>query len=164
MSQSGKSGPVIIIKPATKLISGYAYGPNARDIYKRFCNAFGWDEGQTCNFNRGGIFNAKDAAEYDGNTYDVWFNYANSLVGKRLNTDAFWSKIDGDIIKQTVKIVQTYRTIARDYFGSNRIVFALNEKKSYIFLGVYKIINVERTPDFAFYEAIYERINDKYPI
>lgn len=51
-------------KPIRELVRGSVYGSNARKIYERFCDEFDWDKWQASVFNRGGIFNAKDAAKH----------------------------------------------------------------------------------------------------
>ena len=134
------------------------YGGSAQPIYDECCEKFGWDKSQRYLFGKQRGLYAENVT-HEG--FNVWFlahsNWTQTNGGE-------WSNL---ILRDTIEEVwlkPQYSTYYRD--EAIRVVFAKTKAHGYVFIGLYRPINLEgRVLSNGNRVAIrtYQRISDVYP-
>ena len=143
--------PKFMKKPLKRDVSE-GYGSNAKEIYTRGCELYGWDESKANCF---GYQTAMFAPNATPEGYSVWFLTHSNLSGTYGGT---WNnKIEGSTIEETWT-----NDLYSDYFRNDnlRITFAkkrcANKDEEYVFIGLYEYVS---TKDNV---KIYRKISDVY--
>lgn len=129
------------------LIPKKNYGNNAKDIYNEGVNVFNWQKSKLKTF-------SEDKLLYDTNCtpegYSVWFlqgsYYKNAVISNDFNRILeFWNKKDFNF---------------QDFYNlDNRLVFIKQEDGQYIYLGIYKVKELNYNNG----ERLFYRIGTNYP-
>lgn len=135
------------------------YGTNSRKIYVSLCQKFNWDINRQSDFGRQGVRLYAENSTPEG--CSVWFLGHNNWTDTK--SSAWKNEILGDLVIETWEIIE-YGLYEDD---SNRVIFAKNGKKGYVFLGVYGVVDVKEAEDSdgkRIWKKTYKRISDTYPV
>lgn len=135
------------------------YGGSAQPIYDECCEKFGWDNSQRYLFGKQRGLYAENVT-HEG--FNVWFLAHSNWT--KTNGGEWSNKILRDTIEEVWLKPQYNSTYYRD--EAIRVVFAKTKAHGYVFIGLYRPINLEgRVLSNGNRVAIrtYQRISDVYP-
>lgn len=134
------------------------YGGSAQPIYDECCIKFGWDNSQRGLFGKQRGLYAENATPQG---YSVWFLAHSNWT--QTNVENWRNKILQETIEE-VWLDPQYNSYLRD--ESIRVVFAKTKYYGYVFIGLYRSINVEAkilSDGSRVFIKTYQRISDVYP-
>ena len=135
----------------TEIIRGKCYGTNSRKTYDGFCETLKWDKNQSYLFGRHWASLYARNADTDRKR-DVWFITHSNYTDSKAESGNYTNYI------KTNTIIEIIAEKSDLLHNSDRIVFAKNKSRVYVFLGVYAII---KNTDG---KRVFKRIYDNYPI
>lgn len=149
-----------------KLICGNFYGTNAKEIYIKCCELFGWDKKQVNEFGTMRPLYGHKAA--DNGTKDVWFICHCNCYGDILVTDKNGVQHHRNYVHTDsngrVLFIDEYQQNApfdnRAYPLRERITFVKNKRGQYIFVGTYR----SKEPNSKRCDRTFYRVGDDYSI
>lgn len=134
------------------------YGGSAQPIYDECCIKFGWDSSQRSLFGKQRGLYAENATPQG---YSVWFLAHSNWT--QTNVENWRNKILQETIEE-VWLDPQYNSYFHD--ESIRVVFAKAKYYGYVFIGLYRSINVEAkilSDGSRVSIKTYQRISDVYP-
>ena len=135
----------------TSLTSGTIYSTSAQTIYDEACRDLGWDTTKRKLF--GTMTDLYAEIKAHGKEFGVWFISKSNWNGK--DTPLWKNIIDIPLVHQITT------NIDHAFVGKRhiRVIFALDKKGNYQFIGVYKrkLINLDEMKE------TFELISDTYP-
>lgn len=134
------------------------YGGSAQPIYDECCSKFGWDSSQRSLFGKQRGLYAENATPQG---YSVWFLAHSNWT--QTNVENWRNKILQETIEE-VWLDPQYNSYFHD--ESIRVVFAKTKYYGYVFIGLYRSINVEAkilSDGSRVFIKTYQRISDVYP-
>lgn len=133
------------------------YGGSAQPIYDECCRKFGWDNSKRYLFGRQQYLYAEGATP-EG--YSPWFlahsNWTQTKGGE-------WSN---KILRDTIEEVWLKPNDGMYYDKTIRVMFAKTKSHGYVFIGLYRPINLEGkvlSDGNRVFIKTYQRISDVYP-
>lgn len=133
------------------------YGGSAQPIYDECCSKFGWDNSRRYLFGRQQYLYAENATPEE---YSPWFlahsNWTQTKGGE-------WSN---KILRDTIEEVWLKPDNAMYDDQTIRVTFAKTKSYGYVFIGVYRPINLEGkvlSDGSRVFIKTYQRISDVYP-